>query len=130
MTQTIELPLWLLILILLFAAVTASTHLLFPSVRWFFRRRAERVVAKLNERLQVPIQPFKLLRRQDMIQRVIYDPDVIRSVQAYAEAEGVREDVAFEKAHDYAREIVPSFSATTSIHHHHHHHSLPNSQHK
>ncbi len=112
MTQTIELPLWLLILILLFAAVTASTHLLFPSVRWFFRRRAERVVAKLNERLQVPIQPFKLLRRQDMIQRVIYDPDVIRSVQAYAEAEGVREDVAFEKAHDYAREIVPSFSAT------------------
>ena len=51
MTQTIELPLWLLILILLFAAVTASTHLLFPSVRWFFRRRAERVVAKLNERL-------------------------------------------------------------------------------
>ncbi len=111
MTQTIELPLWLLILILLFAAVTASTHLLFPSVRWFFRRRAERVVARLNERLKVPIQPFKLLRRQDMIQRVIYDPDVIRAVQAYAEEEGVREDVAFEKAHDYAREIVPSFSA-------------------
>ncbi len=112
MMQMVELPLWLLILILLFAAVTASTHLLFPSVRWFLRRRAERVVAKLNERLKVPIQPFKLLRRQDMIQRVIYDPDVIRSVQAYAEEEGVREDVAFEKAHIYAREIVPSFSAS------------------
>ena len=92
MKQTIELPLWLLILILLFAAVTAATHLLFPSVRWFVRRRAERVVAKLNERLQVPIQPFKLLRRQDMIQRVIYDPDVVRSVQAYAEEQGVRDN--------------------------------------
>ena len=112
MTQTVALPLWLLILILLFAAVTASTHLLFPSVRWFFRRRAERVVARLNERLERPIQPFKLLRRQDMIQRVIYDPDVVRAVQEYAEAEGVREDVAFEKARDYAREIVPSFSAS------------------
>ncbi|MXQ09650.1 glycerol-3-phosphate acyltransferase [Alphaproteobacteria bacterium GH1-50] len=112
MTQTVSLPLWLLILILLFAAVTASTHLLFPSVRWFFRRRAERVVARLNERLQRPIQPFKLLRRQDMIQRVIYDPDVVRAVQHYSVDQKVREDVAFEKARHYAREIVPSFSAS------------------
>lgn len=112
MTQTVQLPLWLLVLILLFAAVTASTHLLFPSVRWFFRRRAERIVARLNERLERPIQPFKLLRRQDMIQRVIYDPDVVRAVGEYAESREMREDVAFEKAHDYAREIVPSFSAT------------------
>ena len=112
MGQTVALPLWLLTLILLFAAVTASTHFLFPSVRWFFRRRAERIVERLNERLDRPIQPFKLLRRQDMIQRVIYDPEVVRAVGEYAEAEGVREDVAFEKARDYAREIVPSFSAS------------------
>ncbi|MEP0566028.1 MAG: 1-acyl-sn-glycerol-3-phosphate acyltransferase [Paracoccaceae bacterium] len=112
MTSTVTLPVWLLILILLFAAVTASTHLLFPSVRWFFRRRAERLVAKLNARLDRPIQPFKLLRRNDMIQRVIYDADVVREVNAYADSQGVREDVAFEKASDYAREIVPSFSAT------------------
>ena len=112
MTNTVTLPIWLFVLILLFAAVTASTHLLFPSVRWFFRRRAERIVAELNKRLERPIQPFKLLRRQDMIQRVIYDPDVVRAVSEYADKEGVREDVAFEKAGDYAREIVPSFSAT------------------
>lgn len=112
MTATVTLPIWLFVLILLFAAVTASTHLLFPSVRWFFRRRAERIVAELNKRLERPIQPFKLLRRQDMIQRVIYDPDVVRAVADYAETNAVREDVAFEKARDYAREIVPSFSAT------------------
>ncbi len=112
MTQPVTLPLWLLVLVLVFAAVTASTHLLFPSVRWYFRRRAERLVAELNKRLERPIQPFKLLRRQDMIQRVIYDPEVVRAVTEYAENEGVREDVAFEKAHRYAREIVPSFSAT------------------
>jgi len=112
MTQTVALPLWLLILIILFAAVTASTHLLFPSVRWYFRRRAERIVARLNERLQHPIQPFKLLRRQDMIQRVIYDPEVMRAAAEYAAETGVREDVAFEKARDFAREIVPSFSAS------------------
>ena len=112
MTQPVTLPLWLLVLVLVFAAVTASTHLLFPSVRWYFRRRAERLVSELNKRLERPIQPFKLLRRQDMIQRVIYDPEVVRAVTEYAESEGVREDVAFEKAQSYAREIVPSFSAT------------------
>lgn len=111
MTQTITLPLWLFILIMLFAAVTAASHLLFPSVRWFFRRRLEKAVAQLNTRLTRPIEPFKLARRHDMIQRLIYDPEVTREIVAYAEQNGVPENVAFEKAKDYAREIVPSFSA-------------------
>ena len=41
-----------LLLILAFAAVTFASHFLFPSVRWFFRRRMERAVARLNERLE------------------------------------------------------------------------------
>lgn len=112
MTTPIQIPLWLLILILLFAAVTFASHFLFPSVRWFFRRRAQRVVNRVNTRLQKPIEPFKLARRYDTIQRLVYDPEVIQAINAYAQAEDVREDVAFEKARHYAREIVPSFSAT------------------
>lgn len=112
MTQTVPVPVWLFALILLFAAVTFASHFLFPSVRWFLRRRAEKVVARLNERLAKPIEPFKLARRTDMIQRIIYHPDIAHAVVEHAEAEGIREDVAFEKARRYAREIVPSFSAT------------------
>lgn len=112
MTRSVQLPLWLLILILAFAGVTFASHFLFPSVRWFFRRRMEKVVAKLNERLTRPIQPFKLARRSDMIQRLIYDPKVVEAVTEHARTTGVREDVAFQEAHRYAREIVPSFSAT------------------
>ena len=112
MFNTVELPIWALILICLLAAVTAASHLLFPSVRWFFRRRAERVVARLNQRLTRPIQPFKLARRHDMIQNVLYDPDVIRAVNEYAESKGIPDNVAFETAERYAREIVPSFSAS------------------
>ncbi|UWR21671.1 1-acyl-sn-glycerol-3-phosphate acyltransferase [Sulfitobacter sp. S190] len=111
MTQTVQLPLWLFILILLFAAVTALSHFLLPSVRWFFRRRLERAVTRLNTRLKRPIQPFKLARRYDMIQRLIYDPDVSREIAIYARENGVPENVAFQKAQEYAREIVPSFSA-------------------
>jgi glycerol-3-phosphate O-acyltransferase len=112
MGETVEIPLWALILILLFAAVTFASHFLFPSVRWFFRRRMERVVAHLNTRLERPIQPFKLARRFDMIQRLIYDPEVSQAIADHAAAEGIPENVAFQRARAYAREIVPSFSAS------------------
>lgn len=111
MTQTVQLPLWLFILIVLFAAVTALSHFLLPSVRWFFRRRLEKAVKRLNTRLKRPIEPFKLARRYDMIQRLIYDPEVSKEIANYAKSHGVPENVAFEKARHYAREIVPSFSA-------------------
>ena len=113
MLQTVELPLWALILIVAFAAVTFASHFLFPSVRWFFRRRMERAVAKLNLRLQRPIEPFKIMRRQDQVTRLIYDPQVMEAVRAYAREEGVPPNVAFEKARSYAREIVPGFSTAT-----------------
>ncbi|GLO71714.1 glycerol-3-phosphate 1-O-acyltransferase [Phaeobacter inhibens] len=111
MTQTVELPLWLFVLILLFAAITFASHFLFPSVRWFFRRRLERAVARLNRRLERPIQPFKLARRYDMIQRLIYDPQVAQAIADHARNMSIPENVAFEEARRYAREIVPSFSA-------------------
>ncbi|AXI41512.1 1-acyl-sn-glycerol-3-phosphate acyltransferase [Sulfitobacter sp. SK011] len=111
MTHTVQLPLWLFILIVLFAAVTALSHFLLPSVRWFFRLRLERAVKHLNARLSRPIEPFKLARRHDMIQRLIYDPEVSREIINYARDNDVPENVAFQKARTYAREIVPSFSA-------------------
>lgn len=112
MNHPVELPLWLLVLILLFAGVTFASHFLFPSVRWFFRKRMERAVARLNLRLQRPIEPFKLARRHDMIQRLIYDPAVTEAIVEHATTNKVPENVAFEMARRYAREIVPSFSAT------------------
>ncbi len=112
MTQTISLPIWAFVLILLFAGVTFASHFLFPSVRWFFRKRAERVISKVNQKLQRPIEPFKLARRYDMIQRLIYDPEVTKAIVEHARKEKIPENVAFEQARRYAREIVPGFSAT------------------
>lgn len=112
MTATVDIPIWLLVLILLFAGIAALDRVLGPTVRWFLRRRMERVVAELNKRLERPIQPFKLARRHDMIQRLIYDPKVAEAVAMHTRETGLREDVAFEEARRYAREIVPSFSAS------------------
>ncbi len=105
-------PIWLLVLVLGFAAVTFASHFLFPSVRWFFRKWAERAVARINKRLDRPIEPFKLARRQDMIVRLTYDRQVLEAVSEHAAEAGIPGSVAFEEARRYAREIVPGFSAT------------------
>ncbi len=112
MNRVIEVPLWILVLIVGFAAFAALERVLVPSVRWFFRRRMEKVVSRVNSKLDRPIEPFKLARRHDMIQRVIYDPKVAESIAEHARTEGVPENVAFEAARRYAKEIVPSFSAS------------------
>ncbi len=112
MFETVAIPVWSLLLVGLFATLTVLERVIGPSVRWFFRKRAERVVGELNKRLARPIQPFKLARRTDMIQRLKYDPEIAEAIQQYAQDEDVREDVAFELVERYAREIVPSFSAS------------------
>ena len=94
MNAPVTMPLWLFVLILLFAAVTFASHFLFPSVRWFLRRRLEAAVARLNTRLKRPIQPFKLARRMDTVRRLVYDPEVAQAIADYAHDNKVREDVA------------------------------------
>ncbi len=112
MFTPVTLPLWLVVLIIGFAAVTFASHFLFPSVRWFFRRRFERAVARINTRLDRPIEPFKLARRQDMIVRLLYDPRVLEAVGDHARDNAIPGNVALQEARRYAREIVPSFSTT------------------
>ncbi len=112
MFRAVEVPLWLLVLILGFAAISFATHFLFPSVRWVFRRRAEKALARLNARLDRKIDLMKLARRSDMVARLAYDAKVVEAAMAHAAEAGLPGEVAFEEAQRYAREIVPGFSAT------------------
>ena len=79
MFDTIELPIWFVVIAAVFAAIAAFERALIPSVRWYFRRRMQRVVTRLNARLDRPIEPFKLARRHDMVQRLLYHPDVMQA---------------------------------------------------
>ena len=111
MFQMIELPLWLVVVALLLATIAAVERVLGPGLRWFLRRRMERVVARVNARLERKVEPFKLMRRQDMVVRLLYDPAVLEAVGEQAAATGVPGEVVLEEARAYAREIVPGFSA-------------------
>jgi glycerol-3-phosphate O-acyltransferase len=86
-------------------------RLLIPSVRFVMRRRLNRAIDKLNTRLKLRIQPFKLAKRQALIDQLIFDPEVLRAIEDYAAANKVTREAAQARARRYAKEIVPSFSA-------------------
>lgn len=110
MNAIIEIPLWLAVPVGILTMVALLDRLLMPSVRWFLRRRVNRVIERLNDRLQLRIQPFKLTRRKIMIDRLTHDPQVMEAVAEHAKAENILPEIAQNSAERYAREIVPSFS--------------------
>jgi glycerol-3-phosphate O-acyltransferase len=86
-------------------------RLLIPSVRWILRRRVNRVLEELNTRLKIRIQPFKLTKREVLIERLLYDPQVQQAAEAVAREADMPRAVAMARAQRYAREIVPAFNA-------------------
>jgi glycerol-3-phosphate O-acyltransferase len=74
LTQTISIPLWLFAILLPLAAWAALVLLLAPGMRWFFRRRVNRVIDEINARLNIDIPSFKVTRRQVLIDRLFHDP--------------------------------------------------------
>ncbi|MFY9551312.1 MAG: 1-acyl-sn-glycerol-3-phosphate acyltransferase [Thermoanaerobaculia bacterium] len=111
MRDGVTLPLWLAIVLALLAAWAALDRLLIPSLRFLLRRRVNRVVEDLNTRLKIRIQPFKLTKREVLIDRLLYDPQVQQAAEAYARERDMPRDVAMGEVRRYAREIVPAFNA-------------------
>src|SRR4051812_43882559 len=111
MTSSVTLPFWLALLISALAIWAAVDRVLLPAVRWFVRRRFNRAIEDLNTRLKLRIQPFKLAKRQVLIDQIIFDPEVLRAVEDHAATKKVSREAAQARARDYAKEIVPSFSA-------------------
>lgn len=107
----ITLPLWIFIGLLVLAAWAVLVAFLLPGVRWYLRRRANRVIERLNQRLHLRLQPFKLTKRQVLIDRLTHDPDVMRAVDAEAKTRDVPREELMAEVRRYAREIVPSFNA-------------------
>ncbi len=113
MTDTVILPLWLVLLGCLLIAWALLDHLLLPSVKWYFRRRLNIVIEEVNKKLDLQLPAFKLTKRKVLIDRLKYDSQVLEAVNEYCKENDVPKEVAIEKVERYAREIVPSFNAYT-----------------
>ena len=111
MSAPVSLPLWLFLAILAFALWSLVDRLLIPSVRWLLRRRLNRLIDRVNRRLDVEIKPFQLTKRQVLIDRLVYDPLVVEAANEHARATNQPREVAMAEVRRYAREIVPTFNA-------------------
>lgn len=111
MTRAVTLPFWAAALLFLLAAWAALDRLLVPSVRWYLRRRVQRVIDELNTRLKLEIPPFQRTRRRVLIDRLVFDPKVVETVDAQAREQGAPRAVLASRVERYAREIVPAFNA-------------------
>ncbi|MGE5276704.1 MAG: 1-acyl-sn-glycerol-3-phosphate acyltransferase [Acidobacteriota bacterium] len=111
MSRAVTLPLWLAILVGLLALWAALDRLLIPSVRWFLRRRVNRLLERVNTTLKIQIPPFKITRREVLIDRLVFDREVQEAARQRARENAVPGEVVLADVRRYAREIVPSFNA-------------------
>ena len=111
MEHTITLPYWLFTLLLIFAVFLILDRILLPGMRWYLRRRVNRVIKEVNHRLDIEIRPFQLTRKQALIDQLIFDDKVIEAIKDYAKEHNMPSEIAQAKALKYATEIAPTFNA-------------------
>ena len=109
---SIELPLWVALCLTAGCVYAIVISIVIPGIRWYFRRRLNRAIEKLNERLQIRIRPFQRTKRQVLIDRLIYDAKVIEAIEEHAKTnKDLSRELLQARVYNYAREIVPAFNA-------------------
>ena len=111
MSGQITISIWLFLALLAIGIWAVLDRILIPSTRWFLRRRINRVIDEISTRLDIQIKPFQLTKRQVLIDRLVYDPEVIEAVQNKAKEQNCPREVVQAEVVSYAKEIVPSFNA-------------------
>ena len=111
MASTVTVPVWVAVAVAGLAVVALIDRLFGPALGWWLRRRANRAIDELNARLHLKIPPFKLARGRQLIEQLMFDPEVLKAVEDEARARGEPKSIAHARARRYAKEIIPSFSA-------------------
>ncbi len=109
--DSIQLAYWQFWLLLAFALWALLDRLLIPSIRWLLRRRLNKLIHKVNQTLDIQIRPFQLTKRKVLLDRLIFDPQVMQAVDDFASKYHVPRQVVQDKVKIYAHEIVPAFNA-------------------
>ena len=109
--ESVTLPLWLFVLLLVLALWALLERLLVPGARWYFRRRVNRVIREINTRLDIELPQFKVTRRQVLIDRLFHDAKIQEAIARECAAKGEPRNAVARRVDRYAREIVPAFNA-------------------
>jgi len=111
MTESVALPLWVVVAVGLFALWALYEHVVIPALRWMLTHPANRVIEDVSERLRISIRPFQRVRRQALIHRLLTDPKVQQAAEQFSAGQKIPMNMVLKKIETYAREIVPAFNA-------------------
>ncbi len=103
-------PTWFAVLAVVLATLAVFNHFLLPAARWMARRSVNRAIADVNRRFDLKLPLFQLTKRQVLIDRLVYDPEVLATVARIANDRGVPRDGVMMEVVAFAREMVPSFN--------------------
>ena len=110
LSNPITLPMWQIAIPAILSVLFVAEKLFIPSVRWMIRRKVNRVITEINEHLQIEIRPFQLTKRKVLIDRLVFDPQIIEGIESHIKSNPMPREVAQEEVGRYAREIVPAFN--------------------
>lgn len=110
MSQTVSLPLWLFVVLVITAVLLLLDRILLPGARWYLRRRVNRLIEEVNSRLDIEIRPFQRTRKQALVDQLSYDEKVVEAMNQFAAEKQLPLEVAQGKVRKYAQEIAPSFN--------------------
>src|SRR5215213_5453101 len=111
MAETVTLPAWVFVGLLILAGLAAFEKLVVPALRWLVARPANQVIDELATRLRIGIRPFQRTKRQALIHRLVTDPKVQESAERFCAEQKIPYEKAMRRVETYAREIVPRFNA-------------------
>ncbi|MGZ5382352.1 MAG: 1-acyl-sn-glycerol-3-phosphate acyltransferase, partial [Thermoanaerobaculia bacterium] len=109
MYATVSLPAWAFVLLAALAGWAVLDRLLRPAARAVMRRRANRVIDEMNARLPVRLPPFKMTKREVLVDQLRFDPKVLEAAEAFAKESGLSREEVQKRIEKDAREIVPAF---------------------
>jgi glycerol-3-phosphate O-acyltransferase len=111
MLSPVAVPLWALVLLAFLAGWSVLDRMLRPAARAVMRRRANRVIDELNARLPVRLPPFKMTKREVLVDQLRFDAKVLEAADAFAKESGLSRDEVQKRVEKDASEIVPAFNA-------------------
>ncbi len=111
MPSKVALPLWVVVTGGLLVLWALLDRLLLPGLRLLVRRKARRVLTRLQARFPIRVEPFKLTKHEVLVERLVWDLEVQAAAEAEAKAESLPREALLARVKGYAREIVPAFNA-------------------
>jgi glycerol-3-phosphate O-acyltransferase len=110
MTDPVLVPLWLLVLLLLFALPTLITQVVIPLWLKLWNRWSQQAFNEVNPQLQLKLSPFTLTRYKALAVQLATDPKLLQSAAELAEQQGMKLEDIRDRLHKIALEIVPAFN--------------------